>query len=234
MYRSQSTIALLATICSLGIACNDAPTDPTAELVAPQFAKGGKAKPTGDPPITVLFTDVDPETTEEHNIRSDDRGIYEDGCNVSAKFNLEDAILNLGGNIKKKDQAACGDPRFIRVQFPAEAVEGSPDSKKDWIREMFFMNVDHVQNVTQAEGPVLRKATFGYMGCARGLRFDPAQSTADFTVNDVEVTQVNDNTWTVRSQPYPDNIAVCIPDETNPDVEREYYHMMFELTVTLR
>ena len=230
MYHSHSKVALLTMICFLGIACNEAPTDPTAELVAPQFAKGGKVKPTGDSPITVLFTELD----SENNIRSDGRGIYEDGCNVSAKFNLEDAILNLGGNIKKKDQAACGDPRFIRVQFPAEAVEGSPDTKAGWIREMFFMNVDHVENVTQAEGIVRRKATFGYLGCAQGLKFDPAQSTTDFQVNDVEVLQAGDNTWTVRTQSSPNNVAVCIPDGTNPDVEREYYRMTFELTVALQ
>ena len=190
-------------------------------------AKSSGGKPAGDPPIAVLFTEA-----EEHNIRGDGRGTYENGCNVSAKFNLEDAILNLLGGIKKKDQAACGDPRSIHVQFPDVAVEDSPDSKKGWFREMFFMNVDHVENVTQAEGTVLRKATFGYMGCALGLKFDPAQSTADFTVNDVEVTWVGDNRWTVRTQAFPNNVAVCIP--SGGDVEREYYRMAFEITVGLR
>jgi hypothetical protein len=95
------------------------------------------------------------------NIRSDGRGIYEDGCNVRAMFNIEDAILNLLQRIKKRDEAACGDRRYIDVQFPHQAAEGSPDTKAGWKRQMYFMNVDHVENVTKTDG-VGRMVVFGF------------------------------------------------------------------------
>ncbi len=66
----------------------------------------------------MLFTD---EVGNGHEtvgwFRSDGRGVYADGCNVKAMFNLEDAILNLLGRIRKKDRAECGDPRSIGKQL---------------------------------------------------------------------------------------------------------------------
>ncbi len=51
----------------------------------------------------------------------------------------------------------------------------------------------------------------------------------------VDVTKNADGTWTVATQPFPDNVAVCIPDEdrANPP-PRSYYHMSFSITITLK
>lgn len=95
------------------------------------------------------------------------------------------------------------------------------------------MNIDHVEFI-DVDDTELRKASFGFNGCAMGLRFDAAQSTADFTVNDVLVTRVDAETWEVTSQPWPNNVAVCVPDPAKKDVETEYYHMEFALTVKLK
>ncbi|MFC1661869.1 hypothetical protein ACFL3S_10545 [Gemmatimonadota bacterium] len=218
--------ALVVVFVLWATACNEVPTDPTAEPGAPQFAKGGsKGRPSADPEITFLFAD------DGNGIRSDGRSIYEeDGCSVArARFNLEDAILQIG-TIKKKDQAACGDRRYIHVEFPGvSAYEGAPDTKKDWVGPMYFVNIDHVENVLIADGSVARKASVGFMTCPLGLKFDSQQSTPEFAVNDVEVTQTGGNTWNVRTRPYPDNVAVCVSNE-----EPEYYHMSFDLTVTLK
>jgi hypothetical protein len=52
----------------------------------------------------------------------------------------------------------------------------------------------------------------------------------------VKVARTGDNTWTLASRTYPNNVAACIPNEDDPkiDVEREYYRMAFEVTVTLQ
>ncbi len=43
MRNSHSLMALLTTICFLGIACTEAPMD-SGELAGPEFAKGGEAR----------------------------------------------------------------------------------------------------------------------------------------------------------------------------------------------
>jgi hypothetical protein len=223
-------IALLTAICVLGIACSDAPTDSLAELTGPQLAKGGnKGPPAGDPSITATFADG-----EGDNITSDGRGSYVDGvCNVGATFNLEDARLYLKGGVKRKDQATCGDPRRFLVDF-TDRVPGSPLSPQDGNVgvEGSFMNVDHVEMVTEADGLVSRTATFHTPGCGLGLKFNSTQSTTDFPVNDVGVKQNPDGTWTVKTQPFPNDVAVCIPSEQGE--ERRYYHMPFSLTISLK
>jgi hypothetical protein len=217
-------MALLATICFLGIACTEAPMDP-GELAGPEFAKGGKGKPTGDPPINVTFQDSDGD-----NIRSDGLGIYEDGvCNVDATFNLNDARLNLKGRIKKKDQATCGGPRFIEIAFTDRVVGSPPGGQDGNVVQGRFMNVDGVENVTG--GPVQKHAIFHMPGCALGLNFNPDR---DPDSNKVNVTKNPDGTWTVATQPSPNDVAVCIPEEQNPDRQRSYYHMPFSITVTLK
>ena len=225
--------ALLATVGFLAIACSDSPTDSPAELTGPQLAKGGnKGKPpSGDKPITFEF-----ENGFGDNIRSDGGGIYETGCNVLANFNSSsnDAILNLKGRVKKKDQEACGDPRFISVAFTdrARASDGtlSPPNaggQDGQTVQHRFMNVDKVE-IT--EGMVSRTAIVGFFGCAIGLRFDPASAEPPFTANTVNVTNNGDGTWTVKTQPFPNDVAVCVP--STQGAEKSYYHMPFSLTVT--
>ena len=221
-------MALLTAICMLGIACTEGPTDSAAELTGPQLARGGNKgpPPSGDKPITVTY-----DNRAGDNIRSDGGGTYEDGCNVSAKFNLNDAILNLKGRIKKKDEATCGHPRFIAVSFTQLVTNSPPGSQNGNTVQGRFMNIDHVETVTGTNE--VRAGGFQMPGCAHGVRFNTAvHSTAEFTVNNVLVTQVAENEWRVESEA--PHVAVCIPDEDKPQAgPRSYYHLPFSFTVTV-
>ncbi len=181
--------------------------------------------PAEDPQITVAFMDRTGD-----NIRSDGHAIfdnvYEDGvCNVDATFNVGDARLFLKGKINKKERATCGDPRRIQVDF-SDPVEGS---QSGGTVEATFFKVDGVEQVT---GTALQTAVIGGAGCAHQLLFN---SELDSQSDDVTVTKNADGTWTVATKDSPDNVAVCIPDETkaNPP-QRSYYHMPFSITVSLK
>ena len=228
MHYSHPQMALLTAICMLGIACSEGPTDSAAELTGPQLAKGGNKgpPPSGDKPIRVTFQDRDGD-----NIRSDLSGPDETGCNVVANFNLNDAILNLKGRIKKKDEATCGDPRFISVAFTDLLTNSPPGSQDGNTVQGRFMNIDHVETVTGTDE--VRAGGFQMPGCAHGVRFNKAKhSTNQFTVNDVLVTLVAENEWRVESEA--PHVAVCIPDEDKPQSgPRSYYHLPFSFTVTL-
>jgi hypothetical protein len=220
---------VLIAAMGIALACSDEPTDSPAELTGPQLAKGGKKgpPPSGDKPITVAYGD-----NTGDNIRSDGRGTYEDGCNVSARFNLNDAILNLKGKIKRKDQEACGDPRFISVAF-TNSVQGSPAGNQDGNTvQGSFMNVDSVETVTEADGTVDRSAIFHLPGCALGLKFSPGEAEQPFYANHVQVTKNPDGTWTVATKPDPNDVAVCVP--STPGRVKSYYHMPFRITVELK
>jgi hypothetical protein len=172
-----------------------------------------------DAPLIITFADG-----LTHKITSD--GLpYDDGvCSVSATFNLNDARLAMG-TIKRKQKSACGGvkTRVIRAAFTDRADDGPPHPRDGEVRDLKFMNIDHVEHVTQTV-PVLKKAAFNGV-CSIGVRFNPD----DYPGTDfVEVFQNPDGTWTVRAQP-PNDVAVCINlDDSNPPT---YYHMPFELTV---
>ncbi len=230
--RQWTPAALLAAMGFLAIACSDARTDSSAELAGPQFGKGGnRGPPAGDPSITVEFAD-----RAGDNVRSDNHAIfgrvYDDGvCNVDATFNLGDARLFLKGKINKKDRATCGDPRRIQVAFTDRVGGSQPGGRDGSTVEATFFKVNDVELVTVA-GTVLRTAVIGGAGCPHQLLFNPGQ---DPLSDSVEVSQNADGTWTVATQPYANNVAVCIPneDKANPP-PRSYYHMPFEITVTLK
>ncbi len=133
----------------------------------------------------------------------------------------------LKGKINKKERATCGDPRRIQVDF-TDPVEGSQSGGRV---EATFFKVNEVEQVTEADETVLRTAVIGGAGCAHQLKFNPNQ---DPDSDEVEVTKNAGGTWTVATQDFPNNVAVCIPDEhvQNPP-ERSYYHMPFSITVTL-
>ena len=204
------------------------PTDPavvdTEVISALEKKGGGKGKSQPDPSITVEFGDAATD-----NIRSDEGGIYVDGvCNVDATFNLNDARLSLKGKIRKKDQAACGDPRVIKVSF-AQLAAGSPERSEldGTVRESRFMKVNEVETVTTNEWEE-RTAVLYMPGCAHGLKFNPNNDPKSSTV---DVRKNSDGTWTVKTRP-DDNVAVCIPDEDQNDPPpRTYWHMPFEITV---
>ena len=161
------------------------------------------------------------------NIRSDGGETYQTECNVNARFNLNDARLSLKEKIKRSDRGC--DERFIAVAF-VDRVEGSPaGAQDDKFVQGIFMNVDHVETVLEQDETVMKKATFQQPGCGMGLRFDATESMDGYTVNSVEVTRIDDVTWTVNSKA--PHVAVCVPSIKGR--ERSYYYMPFALTVTL-
>jgi hypothetical protein len=189
-----------------------------------------KGRPNYGPAITIEFDDG-----TGYNIRSDDRGIYVDReCGVSATLNLEDARLKPdAAKIHPKEKGTCGgrDSRFVTVDF-ADLVTNSPPSPQDSnVVEGTFMIVDHVEMVTVDSLTVRRRARFQMPGCGMGLRFNSTEEVSEeFPVNDVEVTRTSADTWTVKTQPWPNDVAVCV----GVGGERRYYHMPFSLTVQLR
>ena len=235
MKRRSISVTLLVAGAFLFFACNDVPTASspdagTAELTGPQLAKKG-GKPNFGPAIMVTFTD-----RADDNIRSDGRGIYVDReCGVSATFNLEDARLDPDANkINRKEGDACGfrDGRFVAVSFNAEdlAVNSPERPELLGLKQANFFKVNEVELVT---GVVERTAVVHGAGCAHGLKFNSDESTAEFTVNNVEVTQIDLTTWEVHS--VAPHVAVCIPDEDQGSPPpRTYWHMSFEITAKLK
>jgi hypothetical protein len=227
--HSRALVPVLVVAIGL-LACSDGPTSSETGVSDPQFGRGGGKKPglPEDRPITVTFHD-----RLGDNIASDGRGTYETGCNVSARFNINDAILNLKNRIKKQEQEACGYPRYMSVAY-VDRVGGSPPGPQDGQTvEGKFMNVDHVETVELSDGTVQKEAHFQMPGCGLGLKFAASFSEeGGIQVSDLDVTKISDDTWTIATRAFPDNIAVCVP--STKGVERSYYHMPVALTVKLQ
>ncbi len=199
------------------------------------FAVVEKGSPFADNPenrpITLTFEDRTGD-----NVGSDGRGIYDDrACGVSALFNVYDArLVPDKSKIKPNDAENCGgrDPRNVMVAFTAPVGGSQPGGRDGSTVGANFFKVDEVEQVTVADGTVLQTAVIHGAGCAHGLQFNP---NLDPLSSSVEVTMTGNGTWTVATQAFPDNVAVCIPneDKANPP-PRSYYHMPFSITVTLK
>jgi hypothetical protein len=157
-------------------------------------------------------------------IRSDGHGVHgstytDNVCGVYAKFTLNDATMDPDRYpITGKQKNACGgrDPRSITMAFddPVEGTDPGPV-----LQLGAFMNVDQVETVTVDDGTVLKKAQFASSYCR--LEFSPDEVPGS---NMVQVTKNTDGTWTVETQPYPNDVASCADG-----VRR--YHIPFRITV---
>ena len=233
-YRLLPVVGLAAL---LGVACTEGPPTSVPDGDAPRFSHkpghdpDGGGMPEGDPSITLEFVD-----DAANNIQSDARGQDVDGeCGVQATFNLTDARLDPAAKkIHPRDAGVCGgrDARKVRVAF-TDRMDGSPPNGQDGNTvDAGFFKVNEVEQVTEADGTVARTVVVHGPGCALGVRFNP---NLDAESDAVEVTKNADGTWTVRTKPFPDNVAVCLPDEGAPNPPpRSYYHMPFEVTVQLQ
>lgn len=210
--------ALGAVLAVLAVACTEGPTGSTPDAQDPSLATATGGKPSGDPPIVITFRDGAGD-----NIRSDGRGpsggSYEDGvCGVQATFNGTDARLKPDfRTISPKEATACGgrQPRSVKVTLDGTTYDGG------------FFKVNEVELVTEADGTVLRTAkVVAGAGCG-DLRFNPGLGpNSDFLL----VTKNADGTWTVATQPAPNDVAVCLVN-LEP---RAYYHLPFAATVRLK
>lgn len=239
-----STVLLLALFIFLG--CDEArEKSPTAvEIVAAK--KGGKPGPPEPSGLPLIFEFGDGGT---YKITSDDRGSYENGeCGVTATFNVNPSeptdteadarLVNEITKLSPKEAATCGerDPRQIMVAFTdAHPVDGSePASHDGETVGAYFMNIRDVEDVAFGV-PELRTAVMYFWGgeCEGGLRFNPYK---DPESNKVKVTNNGNGTWTVETQPFPNDVAVCIPNEGGKGknvAPRSYYHLPFQVEVSL-
>jgi hypothetical protein len=184
-----------------------------------------------DRPITIEFRD-----DAVYNIRSDTRGIYVDGeCGVKATFNIYDARLDPDANkINRKDRVACGgrQARSVKVNLSQPTGDSPPHELDGTTQDGNFFKVDEVELVTAPGITVQSTAVIhGPFGCALGLRFN---HNLDSKSNFVDVTNNGDETWTVATQPDDNDVAVCLPDNNPNAGPARYYHLRFEVTVTLK
>lgn len=214
LLRASFLSALGAALAILAAACTEGPTDSASELQGPLLRPTGG--PPADPPIIITFRD-----DAGDNIRSDGRGpsggSYENGvCGVQANFNGTDARLKPDASkIRPKDEAACGgrSPRSVKFTLDGVTQDGS------------FFKVNEVELVTEADGTVPRTVKAVVGDC--DLRFNPAlDSGTDFVL----VRKNPDGTWTVATQPAPNDVAVCFVNL----VPRGYFHLPFAATVRLK
>jgi len=228
-YTSRAAVLVAATAFALG--CGELP--PT---VAPDGAASlATGKPPGDPPLVITFRGNPGDLSDR--ITSDGRGSYADGaCGVQATFNLTDArLVPDASKIRPQDVTACGgrQARKVMASF-TQRVDGSPPAIQDGNTVgAHFFKVDEVELVTTDSGTVLRTAIAITEGvCAHGLRFNPS---LDSQSNSVAVKKNTDGTWTVATQAFPNDVAVCIPDEDSPNPPmRSYYHMPFQIAVRFK
>ncbi|MFQ5680350.1 MAG: hypothetical protein ACE5HP_12935 [Gemmatimonadota bacterium] len=222
----RATPVLLGSLL-LWVGCDATPSAlETDGPLAPgsQFAKGGKKGPPGGG--TTASTIVSFSNRAGDNIRSDGRGSYADGvCGVLADFNLTDARLDPDASrIKRKQKSTCGDPRALVFEWD-QPDDGGPTkaTRVDGI----FMNVDQVETETGTNVPHI-----GQFNVCNRLIFNPDDPFVGPTGSDSLLVSFNDqgnadpadDTWTVRTQPFPNDKGFCVGDG-------RLWHMPFELTI---
>lgn len=161
-----------------------------------------------------------------HKIQSDQRfadPTYVDGqCGVLAYFppsGSGDAILWPDESpIKGKEATICGgrDPRFIRIVLdqPVEGVEPGPT-----LEQGAFTNMGNVQSIPIGTTE-LRGTRINHSFCT--FRFNP-----NFGGDRVLATRVDEQTWRVETQPFPNDKAFC------EDGVRGY-HLPFAITIRVK
>lgn len=219
----RQRVSLLITCCILALACVTETLAPDPE--EPSLAKGGK--PGGNPnqdviPVSITFRDLATD-----NLISDGRGSYTDGvCNISAKLtDFDDAIMNLAFlKIKGPDREACGERRMYAVELD-DPVDGGVTGGLE-VRDG-TIDIGKVRNVSLDSGVVFRRAKLAVGRClgehndGRGLRFNPDNYPGS---SYLLVERIDEDTWDVRTQPAPNDIAWC-------DYEGRFYHVPFQLTI---
>jgi len=234
LYRSRRIRLLRATPVLLGslflwTACDaTAPSSESGNPLAPEFSHkpghggGGGGGGGGEPSPSTVVTFAD---RAGDNIRSDLGGSYTDGtCGVVADFNLTDARLDPDGQYRGKDKRKCGDPRTLTFEWDQPADGGATKATRV---DGIFMNIDGVETETGVD--VLHNGQFNL--CNR-LVFNPDDGGVPNNGSDHLLVSFDDggnadpadDTWTVRTQPAPNDKGYCVGDG-------RLWHMSFEMTV---
>jgi hypothetical protein len=167
------------------------------------------------PSLDVGFAD---QTAD--NVRSDGRGNYRDGlCGVTARLNLDDAILNPSARpISGQQKRQCGTtaPRYVALEF---------DDPLDGVATDFpitgqsnHLSVDKIGTVTADAGTLERRAQLN--GTCNRLVFNPDEFPG---TSRVLVTRTGPNTWAVVAPT--GAVAWCVG-------RGKAYRMPFAITVT--
>ena len=167
------------------------------------------------PSLDFVFTDQ-----ASDNVRSDGRGNYRDGlCGVTARLNLDDAILNPSARpISGSQRRQCGSTasRFIALEFD-DPVDGVT-SDFPLTGQSHYLSVDKIGTVTVGAGTVERKAQLN--GTCNRLVFNPDEFPG---TSRLLVTRTSANTWSVSAPA--GAVAWCVG-------RNKAYRMPFAVTVT--
>ena len=226
------TIAAVAALGFIWTACSDAPTESPAELAAPQFKKGGKpGPPTPDdafPTIVTFRPDLTDKIRSDDELRSDDLyngPAYEDGvCGVTADLgNFDDARMNPDANYRKgRHLKTCGDARVLIIELDDPDDDGGSGLSR--IVAGVFSNIDQVLTVTGTD-PELHWGVFNAPDPCGQLFFDPAPSFHPSNASNLLLVSYDGaDTWTVRTQDFPNDVGFCSGDG-------RLFHMPFQMTI---
>lgn len=155
-----------------------------------------------------------------HNVRSDARGNYRDGlCGVTARLNLDDAILNPSARpISGAQRRQCGSTvaRYVVLEFddPLDGVT----SDFPVTGQSHYLSVDKIGTVTAETGTVERKAQLN--GTCNRLVFNPDEFPG---TSRLLVTRTGSATWSVEAPA--GAVAWCVG-------RNKAYRMPFAMTVT--
>jgi hypothetical protein len=167
------------------------------------------------PSLDVAFAD---QTAD--NVRSDGRGNYRDGlCGVTARLNLDDAILNPSARVisgQQKRQCGTNAPRYVALEFddPLDGVT----SDFPLTGQSNHLSVDDIGTVTIDAGTVERQAQLN--GTCNRLVFNPNEFPG---TSRVLVTRTGPSTWSAVAPT--GAVAWCVG-------RGKAYRMPFAVTVT--
>jgi hypothetical protein len=199
------------------------------EQVAPLDREAMLAKaPPGpsDPTASYLFPTDDAalDVRSDGQFVSGEHSVYANGvCGVSGKIFATEAASNSGdatlqtNNPTNKDRKCTTYPRKLTVVF------GTGDEQTSAV----FMNLRHIQNTTYSIpiGTTDRHILNLNEDRCGGLRWTTHSADGTYLGGDsVNVTRVDESTWLVASQDYPNNKAYC--NNTG-----QLYHLNVQFTV---
>jgi hypothetical protein len=210
MVRAHACLLLTASTALLA-AC--AVHDGATSLTAPRTPASGKTVAVTDPTASFQFPldDAALGLRSDRLFSSGTNSVYADGvCGVTARIFATTAASNSGDATMQTDNPRASDRRC--AQYPRELVIDYGDGVAR--SQTVFMNLHQLQNTGDYRIPVgdsaLKILTLDDGRCG-GLRWRPVLTDGTVTGADqVWVHRTNDSTWTVESQPAPNDSVYCI------------------------